>query len=402
MNLSNWKPLLVAALIFSLSVSSLYAEKNYGPGVTDSEIKIGQTMPYSGPVSAYGTIGKTQAAYFRMINDKGGINGRKINLISLDDGYSPPKTVEQVRKLVEQEEVFALFQTIGTGPNTAIIKYTNSKRVPNLFIGSIAEKHGDPEAYPWTLPWNPTGVLEGTQQGQWLIKKRPKARIAFLYQNDDLGKDLVRGFKIGLGEQGVKSVVAEATYELTDPTVDSQIITLKSSGADVLFLAGTPKFGAQAIRKVYDMGWRPLFLISNTLGAVESTLKPAGLEKAIGLISASYFKVNIEPESSDPAIQDYLAFMRKYYPDANAYDATNVYGYMTAMALVEVLKRCGDNLTRENLMRQATSLNNVALPVLYDGITMNTSPTNHHPIGKMYMARFDGKRWVLLKEGPGK
>ena len=394
-NGSNW--LIPALVLFALPILSVGAEKAYGPGVSDTEIKIGQTMPYSGPVSAYGTIGKTQAAYFQMLNEKGGVNGRKIKLISLDDGYNPAKTVEQVRKLIEQEEVFALFQTIGSGPNTAIIKYTNSKQVPNLFIGSIAEKHGDAATYPWTLPWNPTGVMEGTQQGQWLIKERPNAKIALLYQNDDLGKDFVRGIKIGLGEKGAKAVVAEATYEIADPTLDSQIITLQASGADVLVLASTPKFGAQAIRKVYDMNWRPLFLVNNTTASIESTLKPAGLEKSIGLITAGYFKSDPEQFIDDPAIQDYLMFMRKYYPEGNANDATNVYGYLTATALVEVLKRCADDLTRENLMRQATSLKNVALPILFEGITLNTSPTNHHPIGKMYAARFDGKYWQFLK-----
>lgn len=397
MRLTHFRAVLAATLLSLAAAPARTGDKEYGPGVSDSEIKIGQTMPYSGPVSAYGTIGKTQAAYFQMINDRGGINGRKIRLISLDDSYSPPKTVEQVRKLVEQEEVFALFQTLGTGPNSAIIKYTNSRKIPNLFIGSIAEKHGDHESYPWTLPWNPTGVVEGTQLGQWLISKRPRTRIAILYQNDDLGKDLVRGFRQGLGEQGARAIIAEATYELSAPTVDSQVITLKASGADSLFLAGTPKFGAQAIRKVHDTGWRPLFLISNTLSAVESTLKPAGLEKALGLITAGYFKGDPEYQKADPAIQDYLAVMQKYYPQANAYDGTNVYGYMTAMALVEVLKRCGDLLTRENLMKQATSLQNVSLPVLYEGITLNTSPTNHHPIKRMHVSRFDGKRWVRLE-----
>jgi len=393
---------LWAALASLCASFPAFAERTYGPGVTDTEIKIGQTMPYSGPVSAYGTIGKTELAYFQMINDKGGINGRKIRLISVDDGYSPPKTVEQVRKLVEQDEVFALFQTLGTPSNMAIVKYTNSKHVPNIFVGSIAEKLGDADAYPWTMPWNPTGVLEGTQQAQWLAKERPNAKIALLYQNDDLGRDFVRGIKIGLGPNGYKAIVAEATYEVTDPTVDSQIIALRESGADVLVMAGTPKFGTQAIRKVYDMNWRPLFIISNTMAAVESTLKPAGLDKAIGLVSASYFKIDPEQSSGDSAMQDYLSMMRRYYPDGNANDTTNIYGYITAMAFHEVLKRCGDELTRENLMRQATSLKDVAQPMLLDGITLNTSQTNHHPIGKMYPVRFDGKHWQLLGDATNK
>ncbi len=388
--------LVLGTLLGFASVAE--AGKYTGPGVTETEIKLGQTMPYSGPVSAYGTIGRTQAAYFQMLNDKGGINGRKIRLISLDDSYSPPKTVEQVRRLIEEEEVLALFQTLGSASNAAIVKYTNSKQVPNIFAASVSESLGDAEIYPWTLPWNPTAVMEGTLQAQWLQKKRPNAKIALLYQNDDLGKDYARGFKAGLGNQGRKIVLAEASYEVTDPTIDSQIISLQGSGADVLFMAGTPKFGAQAIRKVYDMGWRPLFLIGQTLSAIDSTLKPAGLDKAVGLITAGYFKIDPEQWGKDPAMQDYLAFMKKHYPEANANDGTNIYGYLAAQALEVVLRRCGDDLTRENLMRQANSLSNVALPLLFEGITLNTSPKNHHPFSKMFMMQFDGKHWKLLDE----
>jgi len=381
-------------LLIGLAMPCVQAEKTYGPGVTDTEIKIGQTMPYSGPVSAYGTIGRTQAAYFRKVNDEGGINGRKINFVSLDDAYTPAKTVEQVRKLVEQEEVFALFQNIGSASNAAIQKYTNSKRVPAIFVGSVSEKMADPQNYPWTMPWNPPASLDGAVYGKWLLKDKPNARIAILYQNDDLGKDYARGLKTGLGEKARAMVIAEASYETSDPTIDSQIITLKGSGADTLFAAVTPKFAAQAIRKVYDLGWRPTFLISYTGSNVETVLKPAGLEKSTGLISAYYGKADSATWKDDAGFQEYLAFMKKYYPEGNPEDGGNSYGYTAAVAFVEVLKRCGDELTRENLMRQATGLRDVTNPMLLPGIKLNTSATDYHPIEQMQMFRFDGVRWV--------
>jgi ABC-type branched-subunit amino acid transport system substrate-binding protein len=389
---------LIAAsfAVLSLPLSSL-AEKKYGPGVTDGEIKIGQTMPYSGPVSAYATIGRTQLAYFRMLNEKGGINGRKVRLVSLDDAYSPPKTVEQVRKLVEQEEVLALFNLIGSASNTAVIKYTNARKVPTLFIGTAADDHGDAEAHPWTIPWNPSGVLEGRQRAEWVMQMRPKGRIAILYQNDDLGKDVTRGFKLGLGEQGAKQIVAEQSYEISDPTIDSQVIALKASGADVFVFSGTPKFAAQAIRKVYELGWRPLFTINNAASSVEATLKPAGLDKSIGLIAAGYFKSDPELYMDDPAMQEYVKFMRAYYPEGNVNEGANLYGYIVAKAVEEVLRRCGDNLTRENLMQQANSLSNVSLPLLYEGVTLNTTPKNHHLITRVFMMRFDGRHWRLME-----
>lgn len=368
------------------------------PGVTDTEIRIGQTMPYSGPVSAFGTIGRTEAAYFRKINEEGGVNGRKIILISLDDGYTPAKTVEQVRKLVEQEQVFALFQTLGTAPNAAIQKYTNANKVPVLFAGSVSDKIADPKNYPWTMPWNPPASLDGSVYGKWLLKERPNARIAILFQNDDLGKDYNRGLKTALGEKAASMVVAEATYETSDPTVDSQIIALKASGADTLFAAATPKFAAQAIRKVYDLSWRPTFLISYTGASVETALKPAGLDKSVGLMTAYYAKTDSATWGEDPGFRDYLAFMKKYYPEGNPEDGANSYGYMIAITFVEVLRRCGNELTRENLMRQATSLRDVNNPMLYPGVKVNTSPTDYHPIKQMMMGRFDGKHWVLFGE----
>ncbi len=383
-------------LILSLgaaTATSAWADKRYDPGVSDTEIKIGQTVAYSGPVSAYGTIGRTQAAYFRKINDEGGVNGRRINFISLDDGYVPAKTVEQVRKLIEQDEVFALFQPIGSASNAAIQKYTNAKKVPVIFAGAISEKIADPQNYPWTLPWNPPASGDGRVYGKWLLKDRPGAKLAILYQNDDLGKDYTRGLKSALGDKAATMVVAEASYETSDPTVDSQIITLKASGADTLFAAVTPKFAAQSIRKVYDLGWRPTFLISYTGASVETALKPAGLEKSIGLISAYYGILDAKDRKDDPVL-DYLAFMQKYYPEADPYDGINLYGYTVALTFVEVLRRCGDDLTRANLMRQATSLKDVTNPMLLPGIKLNTSATDYHPIEQMQMMRFDGTRWV--------
>jgi branched-chain amino acid transport system substrate-binding protein len=383
-------------LLLSLGAAtgtSAWADKRYDPGVSDTEIKIGQTVAYSGPVSAYGTIGRTQAAYFRKINDEGGVNGRRINFISLDDGYVPAKTVEQVRKLIEQDEVFALFQPIGSASNAAIQKYTNAKKVPVIFAGAISEKIADPQNYPWTLPWNPPASGDGRVYGKWLLKDKPGAKLAILYQNDDLGKDYTRGLKSALGDKAGTMVVAEASYETSDPTVDSQIITLKASGADTLFAAVTPKFAAQSIRKVYDLGWRPTFLISYTGASVETVLKPAGLDKSIGLISAYYGILDAKDRKDDPVL-DYLAFMQKYYPEADPYDGINLYGYTVALTFVEVLRRCGDDLTRANLMRQATSLKDVTNPMLLPGIKLNTSPTDYHPIEQMQMMRFDGTRWV--------
>jgi len=387
---------LFAFFLLIAGVGTVSAQKKYDPGATDAEIKIGQTMPYSGPVSAFGTIGRTQAAYFRKINDEGGVNGRKITLISLDDSYAPPKTIEQVRRLVEEDQVFALFQTLGTAPNAAIQKYTNAKKVPNLFVGSVSEKIADPKSYPWTMPWNPPASLDGSVYGKWLLKERPNARTAILYQNDDLGKDYTRGLKTALGPNAASMVIAEASYETTDATIDSQIISLKASGADTLFVAATPKFAAQAIRKVYDLGWRPTFLLSYTGASVETVLKPAGLEKSVGLISAYYGKSDSATWKGDAGFEDYLAFMKKYYPEGNPEDGANSYGYAVALTFVEVLRRCGDNLTRDNLMRQATGLKDFVNPMLYPGIKLNTSATDYHPIKQMQMARFDGTRWIVF------
>ena len=383
--------------------STAVAEKKYDPGATDTEIKIGQTMPYSGPASAYGTIGKAEVAYFKMVNDQGGINGRKINLISLDDGYSPPRTVEQIRKLVEENEVLFTFQNLGTAHNTAIQKYLNAKKVPQLFVATGATKWGDPKNFPWTMGWQPNYQTEAHIYAQYLLKNKPGAKIAVLFQNDDYGKDYLKGIHDGLDKEAEKMVVKEVSYEATDPTADSQIVTLQGSGADTFFIFATPKFAAQAIRKAYDIGWRPLAFVNNVSASVAAVLEPAGLDKSKGLITALYYKDPNDPQwANDPAVMDWLAWMRKYYPDGNVGDGANVYGYAAAQTLVQVLKQCGDDLTRENVMRQAANLRNFEVRVLLPGIRITTSPTDFYPIEQVQLARFDGKRWVLLGEVLGK
>jgi ABC-type branched-subunit amino acid transport system substrate-binding protein len=390
---------LVAAALACALIAPAWAQKKYGPGVTDTEIKLGQTMPYSGPASAYGTIGKTEAAYFRMINEQGGVNGRKLNLISLDDGYSPPRTVEQIRRLVEDEQVLFTFQTLGTPSNTAIQKYMNARKVPHLFVATGATKWGDPQHFPWTMGWQPTYQHEGHIYAKYVLQNRPNAKIGVLYQNDDYGKDYVKGFKDGLGGQAQKLVVAEASYEVTDPTVDSQIVALKSSGADVLFNVTTPKFAAQAIRKVHDIGWRPLHFLNVVSNSVAAVLQPAGLEKSVGLISVAYLKDPADPAwKDDRGASDYLAFMKKYYPEGNPADSLNGYGYAVAQTLVQALKQCGDDLTRENVMRQAANLKNVEPTMLLPGVRINTGPADFYPIEQVQLIRFDGKTWVRFGE----
>lgn len=387
--------LTAGLLAFALQAAEGRAEKQYGPGVTDTEIKIGQTMPYSGPASAYGTIGKSAAAYFEKVNAEGGVNGRKIRLLSLDDGYSPPKTVEQTRKLVEQEEVLAMFNSLGTATNTAVQKYLNAKKVPQVFLASGATKWGDPKAFPWTMGFQPSYQTEGKLYGHYIAKKLPNAKVAVLYQNDDYGKDYVKGLKEGLGDKSAKAIVSEASYEVTDPTIDSQIITLKSSGADVLIDITTPKFAAQAIRKVYDVGWKPLHIVNNVSASVAAVLTPAGLDKSTGLVSMAYLKDPADPEwANDPAMIEWTAWMKKYFPEGDMKDAFNVYGPILAQTLVQVLKQCGDNLTRENFMKEAANLRNLEIPLLLPGIKVNTSPTDYYPLEQMQLIRFDGAKWV--------
>jgi branched-chain amino acid transport system substrate-binding protein len=387
----------IAGLALALGTSSAFAQKKYDPGASDTEIKIGNINPYSGPASAYGLIGKTIAAYFKKVNAEGGINGRKINFISYDDAYSPPKAVEQARKLVESDEVLLIFQSLGTPSNTAIQKYMNAKKVPQLFVATGATKWGDPQHFPWTMGWQPSYQAEGHIYAKYLLDNKPNAKIGILYQNDDYGKDYVKGMKDGLGAKAASMIVSEQPYETSDPTVDSQIVNLKASGADVFFNVTTPKFAAQAIKKAAEIGWKPLHLLNNVSQSIGGVLKPAGLENSKGILSTYYLK-----DANDPAIKneqgykDWLAFMDKYFPDGDKSSSFTVYGYTVAQTLVQVLKQSGDNLTRENVMKQAASLKDLELGMLLPGIKINTSATDFYPIQQMQMQRFTGERWELI------
>jgi ABC-type branched-subunit amino acid transport system substrate-binding protein len=390
----------LASMAFTLVVSApAFAEKKYDTGASDTEIKIGQTMPYSGPASAYGTIGKTEAAFFKMINEQGGINGRKINLISLDDAYSPPKAVEHVRRLVEQDKVLMLWQTLGTPTNSAFHKYANAKKIPHLFLATGATKWGDPKNYPWTIGGQPAYQVEATIYAKHLLKTKPDAKIAVLYQNDDYGKDYVKGLKDGLKDKASSMIVAETSYETAEPSVDSQVIKLQSSGANTFFIFATPKFAAQAIRKAYDSGWKPLSYVNNVSASVAAVLQPAGLDKSTGLLTASYLKDSHDTQWADSQdVKEFTTFMQKYYPDGDPKDYNNAYGYMQANLLLHVLKACGDDLTRANIMKQATSLKDVELPMLLPGIKVNTAPDDYYILDQLQMARFDGKEWKLFGE----
>jgi len=362
------------------------------------EIKLGQIMPYSGPASAYGTIGKLHAAYFNMINRKGGINGRKVNLISLDDSYSPPKAVEQVRRLVEQDKVIAVFNPLGTPSNTAIRKYLNDKQVPQLFVSTGASKWADPQNYPWTIGFNPSYRLEGRTYAEHILKTSPKARIAVLYQGDDFGKDLMAGLREGLGDKA-SMIVAEATYETTDPTIDSQLVSLKGSKADTVMMITTPKFGAQAVRKVDELGWKATRYIVNVSASVGSVLTPAGLDKSKGLITVQYIKDPTDPRwAEDPAMKEWYEFMKTEYPAGETKDAGNAYAYVGAQTLVHVLEKCGDDLSPKNIMKQAASLKDFAPGLLLPGIRINTSETDFDLFDKLQLARFDGQTWVALDD----
>ncbi|MCJ9702172.1 MULTISPECIES: ABC transporter substrate-binding protein [unclassified Bradyrhizobium] len=385
------------ALALALSVSATNAQKKYDPGASDTEIKVGQTMPFSGPASAYSSIGKTQAAYFKMINDQGGINGRKINLIQYDDAYSPPKAVEQIRKLVESDEVLLTFQIIGTPVNAAVQKYLNSKKVPQLFAATGASRFTDPKNYPWTMGFNPNYFVEGRIYGQYILKEHPNAKIGVLYQNDDLGKDYLNGIKAGLGDKAAKMIVTEASYEVSDPTVDSQVLKIKDAGADLFFSATTPKQAAQAIKKIAEMGWHPVQIVDINATSVGAVLKPAGLDAAKGLISVNYGKEPLDPTWKDDAgLKRYFDFMAKYYPDGDKDSNFNTYGYSTAQLLVHVLKQCGDDLTRENVMKQAASLKDVVSDTALPGIKANTSPTDYRVNKQLQMMKFNGERWELF------
>jgi len=389
--------LATAGLVLASGVA--FAAGQYGPGVSDTEIKIGNTMPYSGPASAYGAIGKAETAYFNMINEQGGINGRKIIFITRDDGYSPPKTVELVRKLVEEDQVLFIFNPLGTPPNTAIQGYLNDNKVPQLFVATGADKWNDPKHFPWTMGYQPSYRIEARIYGHYILKNLPNAKIAVLYQNDDFGKDYLIGLREALGDKADKLIIATQTYETTDPTVDSQLVSLQGSGADVLLTAAIPKFAAQAIRKVYDIGWKPTHFMTNVSSSVGAVFRPAGPEKGIGIISAAYGKDPTDPQWQDaPDFKEWLAWMKKYNPSASVADANNVYGYGVAYLLVQVLKACGDNLTRENVMKQAASLHSLTGPMALPGITISTSPTDYAPIKQMQLEKFDGNTWQLFGE----
>ena len=380
----------VVAAGFALSAGAGLAQ-----GVTDKEIKIGNTAPYSGPASSYGTIGKANLAYWKMVNAKGGINGRMINMVSLDDGYSPPKTKEQFRKLIESDKVLGTFNTLGTPTNSAVHVYMNKKKVPHLFLATGATKWGDPKNFPWTMGWQPNYQTEGRIYANWLLKNKPDAKVAILYQNDDYGKDYVHGFKEGLGDKAGTMIVAEESYEVTDPTIDSQIVNLKGSGADTFYNVAIPKFAAQAIRKVYDIGWTPTHLLNSVSASIASTIKPAGVEKSQGIITTVYLKDPTDPAwADDPEYKEWLAWMDTYYPEGDKANPFNVYGYAAAQTMEQVLKQCGDDLSRENVMKQAANLRNFRAKMLLPGISISTSPTDFYPIEAMQMQRFEGEEWV--------
>ncbi|WP_454618116.1 ABC transporter substrate-binding protein [Bradyrhizobium cenepequi] len=388
------------AAIISLStlaaVMPASAQKKYDAGANDTEIKIGQTMPFSGPASSFATIAKVEAAYFKKINDEGGINGRKINLIQYDDAYSPPKTIEQVRRLVEGDEVLLTFQVLGTASNAAVQKYLNTKKVPQLFAATGASRFTDPTDFPWTMGFNPNYQTEGRIYANYILQNLPNAKIGILYQNDDLGRDYVAGLKAGLGSKA-SMIVAEASYETTEPTIDSQIVRLKSAGADLLFDASTPKFAAQAIKKAADLGWKPVHIIDINASSVGAVLQPAGLENSKGVISVSYIKDPLDPTWKDDAgLKSYLAFMKRYYPEGDANSYFNTYGYSVAQLLVEVLKRCGDNLTRENVLKQAASMKGVAPELYLPGISVNTSSADYRVNKQLQMVKFNGERYELF------
>jgi len=398
MNLSKSTAVCALALGVTFAAPALAQnQKKYDTGASDTEIKIGQTIPLSGPASAYGAIGKVQAAYIRMINEQGGINGRKINLIQYDDAYSPPKTVEQVRKLVEDDQVLTTFQIIGTPPNAAVQKYLNVKKVPQLLASTGATRFNDPKHFPWTIAYNPNYQSEAHIYAKYILANYPNAKIAILYQNDDLGRDYVKGLKDALGSKASSMIVAEASYELSDPTVDSQMVELKASGANLFLDATTPKFGAQAIKKAAELGWKPVHILDINATPVSQTLVPAGLENAKGIISVNYGKDPMDPQwANDAGMKRYRAFMAKYAPGEDANSGIATYGYSTAQLLVHVLRQCGDNLTRANVMKQATNIKNYVPDLALPGMTTSTTPDDYQINKQFQMMRFDGQRWVLF------
>jgi ABC-type branched-subunit amino acid transport system substrate-binding protein len=387
--------LAVAGLASLAIAGSALAQKKYDPGATDKEIKIGHINPYSGPASAYGAIGKSISAYFDKVNAEGGINGRMVKFISVDDGYNPAKTVEQARKLVEQEEVLLIFQPLGTPPNSAIHKYMNDRKVPHLFVATGATKWGDPKNFPWTMGWQPNYQSEAKIYAAHILENSPDAKIAVLYQNDDYGKDYLKGFEDGLGDKA-KNIVSKLSYEVTDPTVDSQMVSLKGSGATVFFNITTPKFAAQAIKKAHELGWKPTHYLNSVSSAVATVLVPAGIEASTGIYTAAYIKDPTDPQfQKGKEWDDFVAFMKKYHPTGAMNDNFNVYGYTVAQTMVQVLKQAGDNLTRANVMKEAANLN-LELPMLLPGVNIKTGPDDFYPIEREQLAKFDGKTWALF------
>src|SRR5450631_4426207 len=390
---------LPALAVLAATSSGALAQMKYDIAATDTAIKIGNIMPYSGPASAYGVIGKTEEAYFRKINAEGGINGRKINFVSYDDGYSPPKTVEQARKLVESDEVLLIFNSLGTPPNTAIQKYMNSNKVPQLFVATGATKWNDPKEFPWTIGWQPNYQSESRIYAKYILKNMPNAKIAVLYQNDDYGKDYLKGLKDGLGAKAASMIVAEESYETTEPSIDSHIVKLKSTGADVFFNVTTPKFAAQAIKKNAEIEWKPLHLLNNVSASIGSVIKPAGFDASQNIISSAYLKDTSDPQWKDDAgMKAFDAFLTKYFPEGNRIDASVMYGYTVSQGLVHVLKACGDNLTRENIMKQAASLKGLELGGLLPGVKVNTSASDFAPISQLQLEKFNGDKWDLFGE----
>ena len=395
---ANKLAIVAAALaVFAASSGDALAQKKYDTGASDTEIKIGNIMPYSGPASAYGVIGRTEAAYFKKINDAGGINGRKINFISYDDAYSPPKAVEQARKLVESDEVLLVFNSLGTPSNSAIQKYMNSKKVPQLFVATGATKWNDAKDFPWTMGWQPNYQSETQIYAKYLLKNKPDAKIAVLYQNDDYGKDYLKGLKDGLGAKAASMIVAEESFETSEPTIDSHIVKLKATNADVFINIATPKFAAQAIKKLAEIQWKPMHFLNNVSASVGSVIKPAGFENSQDIISAAYLKDASDKQwDNDPGMKEFYAFMTKEFPEGDKLDGGTVVGFGVAQTLVQVLKQCGDNLTRENVMKQAASLKDFRTEVLLPGIKINTSPSDFAPISQLQLMKFKGDKWELF------
>jgi ABC-type branched-subunit amino acid transport system substrate-binding protein len=390
---------VLSATIILLAATSTgaIAQKKYDTGATDTEIKIGNIMPYSGPASAYGVIGKTEAAYFKKINAEGGINGRKINFISYDDAYSPPKAVEQARKLVESDEVLFIFNPLGTPSNSAIQKYMNEKKVPQLFVSTGATKWNDPKHFPWTMGWIPNYQSEGRIYAQYILKERPTGKIGILYQNDDYGKDYVKGIRDGLGAKAASMIVGEESYETATPTIDSHVVALKSVGADIFISITTPKFAAQSIKKVAELGWKPLFILNSVGSSTGAVMRPAGIENGQNIISTAYNKDPTDPQwKDDVGIKHFDAFLAKYFPEGNREDSSVVIGYNYAQTMIHVLQACGDDLTRENIMKQAASIKGLQLEGVLPGITINTSATDFAPIKQFQLRKFKGERWELF------